>query len=371
MIRLRRTIRVTLRASMGGLGIRRPTQMVALAFVIGALFFLGLARTRADQAAQGPLGSFTATGLVAGPALGVPKHVMAAAGYTYPHLHAGPEYAYVISGTWQVTDESGTKTYHAGDFFWAPPGHIHTSHAVTDAEVFTLSFTPPGVRDTIGYAPLLGTVKALFLGTFVATSLPAGLATAHPEHVVVPTGYTSKQVHGGPQYVYVISGSLEIADANGVKAYHAGDFYWEPQGNVYTLRVTTDAEVFTLTLTSPGADTTIPLIRAVPKVTSSGEQGSSAAFTVSFSSTEPGQGRVYFGSGPGCSGLVEVATQDLRSGTATHTVNVVGNDLPGTVGDNGIVPGATYWYEVVTITKSGEQIDNNGGKCYSVTIPKA
>jgi hypothetical protein len=92
-------------------------------------------------------------------------------------------------------------------------------------------------------------------------------------------------------------------------------------------------------------------------------------FEVTFSSTSPGQGMVYFGSGPGCLGLVEVATQDAGAGTTNHRVSVTGNDLPGTVGDNGIVPGTTYWYEVVTITKSGTETDNNGGKCYSVTVP--
>jgi hypothetical protein len=39
------------------------------------------------------------------------------------------------------------------------------------------------------------------------------------------------------------------------------------------------------------------------------------------------------------------------------------------VGDNGIVPGNTYWYETVTITNAAVSVDDNGGRCYSVTIP--
>jgi hypothetical protein len=105
------------------------------------------------------------------------------------------------------------------------------------------------------------------------------------------------------------------------------------------------------------------------RVTSAPGQGLTGSFTVSFSSSAPGQGQVYFGSGPGCSGLVEVATIDLHPGTTSHTVTVAGNDAPGTVGDNGIQPGATYQYEVVTATASGVEIDNNGGQCYSVMIP--
>jgi len=93
-------------------------------------------------------------------------------------------------------------------------------------------------------------------------------------------------------------------------------------------------------------------------------------FEVSFTSVRPGQGWVYFGSGPGCSGLVEVASRDLGSGTTTHTVLVTGNDMPGTVGNAGITPGATYSYEVVTVSPSGTEVDNNGGQCYTVTIPK-
>lgn len=116
----------------------------------------------------------------------------------------------------------------------------------------------------------------------------------------------------------------------------------------------------------PPAPTTV----AVPSVfTTPGVPGTSASFTVIFPSMAPGQGQVYFGSGPGCFGLVEVATRDVEAGTTHHTVVVTGNDLPGTAGDNGIQPGATYWFEVVTATSSGPEIDNNSGACYSVTIP--
>jgi hypothetical protein len=93
------------------------------------------------------------------------------------------------------------------------------------------------------------------------------------------------------------------------------------------------------------------------------------AFEVSFTSSRPGQGLIYFGTGPGCLGLVEVATRDTGSGTTTHDVLVMGNDLPGTVGDNGLIPGTTYYYETVTVEGSTTEVDNNGGNCYAVTIP--
>lgn len=88
-----------------------------------------------------------------------------------------------------------------------------------------------------------------------------------------------------------------------------------------------------------------------------------------FDSSASGHAMVLFGSGPGCSGLVAMATRDQGAGITSHMVQVQGNDLPGTVGDNGVVAGITYWYEAVTVTKSGTEIDNNSGKCYSVTVP--
>jgi hypothetical protein len=111
--------------------------------------------------------------------------------------------------------------------------------------------------------------------------------------------------------------------------------------------------------------------RAVPVVSTSGGLGLVARFAVDFTSGRPGQGSILFGPGPGCSNLVMTATQDQGAGTTHHWFVVDGNDLPGTVGDIGITPGATYWYETVTTTGSGVQVDDNGGKCYSVTIPKA
>jgi len=116
----------------------------------------------------------------------------------------------------------------------------------------------------------------------------------------------------------------------------------------------------------------MPSIVARPALSPvSGMQGATTpSFTVSFPSDRVGQGQVYFGSGPGCRELVEVATHDLNPGGTEHTVVVTGNDLPGTVGDNGILPGATYSFEVVTVTGRGVETDDNGGLCYSVRIPR-
>lgn len=111
--------------------------------------------------------------------------------------------------------------------------------------------------------------------------------------------------------------------------------------------------------------------RAVPVVSSLRPGAVIGRFTVDFTSAMAGQGSVLFGPGPGCANLVLTATGDHGAGTTHHWFIVTGNDLPSTVGDVGITPGANYWYEVVTMAGSGKEIDNNKGKCYSVTIPKA
>jgi lysophospholipase L1-like esterase len=99
----------------------------------------------------------------------------------------------------------------------------------------------------------------------------------------------------------------------------------------------------------------------------SGYDGLGGGGMISWNSNDPGAGEVYFG--PSCSGLVEIATRDVQSGnTRQHSVFVTGNDMPGTVGDNGIIPGVTYDYEMVTITSTGPEIDDNGGKCYTMSI---
>lgn len=122
------------------------------------------------------------------------------------------------------------------------------------------------------------------------------------------------------------------------------------------------------TPTSAPSPTVVPVlaVRVTPEVLPSGP-GLTGRFTVMFSSATPGQGEVLFGTS--CNGLVETATQDRHAGTTQHAVIVTGNDLPGTVGDNGIQPGVTYYFEVVTVTSTGTIVDNNNGACYKVTIP--
>lgn len=95
----------------------------------------------------------------------------------------------------------------------------------------------------------------------------------------------------------------------------------------------------------------------------------SAFFVVAFRSRTPGQGYVLFGPGPGCAGLVELATRDTGAGTNQHVVTVAGDEMKPMSG--AVLPGVTYSYAVETVTKAGVELDNNGGTCYTVTIPSS
>ena len=125
-----------------------------------------------------------------------------------------------------------------------------------------------------------------------------------------------------------------------------------------------------VTHTAPGAAQSMGTL-ALPVITPGPGKGNSPAFIVSSFGSTKGQMQVNFGQGPGCQGLVEVGTQDLYAGFDLHSVLVTGNDLPGTVGNNGIAPGTTYWFEPVTLTTAGPQVDSHGGACYRITIPSA
>lgn len=353
--------------------------MVAMALITSLLAVAaGSPRTvRADNGrvtavTTHALGQFDAAALLpSGPLTAVTSFNQLPAGYTLKHHHGGARFIYLVSGSEEVTDDMGTRAYHAGDFWFEPQGHSHTAHVVSDASYFALDLLPPGAQATIPEAPATGptNTQRTILGTIDASDLfPTGPLNGTASTTTFPTGYMLKHYHGGPRFIYVLSGTEEITDDAGTKTYHAGDFFMEMRGHLHTAHTIAQTQVFALDFLQPGIKTTYPLVGALPAVTPSGP-GMTGSFTATFSSILPGRGLVLFGTGPGCAGLVETALSDSGSGMVSHSVTVRGNDLPGTVGDIGIQPGVTYWFETVTATRAGVEIDNNDGKCYYVTIP--
>lgn len=95
---------------------------------------------------------------------------------------------------------------------------------------------------------------------FDATGLPAGPAKGVPQRSTLPPGFNLKHAHGGPTYVYVLAGSLDVIDADGsLSTYGAGDFFWEPTGRTHTAQSAEGAELFILRFLAPRAEATIPV----------------------------------------------------------------------------------------------------------------
>jgi quercetin dioxygenase-like cupin family protein len=97
------------------------------------------------------------------------------------------------------------------------------------------------------------------LASFEATGLPAGTATGVARRTTAPPGFVSKHSHGGPLYAFVISGSIELIDADGNrKTYRPGEFYWERPGEPHTAQTAEGVELFIVQFLTPGALATIP-----------------------------------------------------------------------------------------------------------------
>src|SRR5437773_2591123 len=59
---------------------------------------------------------------------------------------------------------------------------------------------------------------------FDAVGLPAGMAIGTAARGTLPPGLNFRHAHGGPEYVYVISGSFTVITDEGANTYNAGDF---------------------------------------------------------------------------------------------------------------------------------------------------
>jgi quercetin dioxygenase-like cupin family protein len=354
---------------------------LTLAIVLTASFILVAGRPAGKAQADEPkvtaqtskaLGQFDAAALLSpGPQLAIGSLAKYPAGTAFVDNHVGLRLVYDLAGTTQVTDGSGTVVHHAGDFWVEASGDNPGVIGLTDTSTYILDIVPIGALQTDQEPSVSSAVQRTALGTIDATGLlPSGPLTGVASLVTFPTGFMQKHYHGGSRFVYQLSGTIRLDDAAGTQLHGPGYFFDEPRGHIHTATVIAQATNLVVDFLTPGAKSTYPIVAAVPLVTHS-TSGASGSFTVTFSSKFPGNGMVLFGSGPGCSGLVETAMSDSGAGTTSHSVKVTGNDLPGTVGDIGIVPGATYWFETETATRIGNEVDNNEGKCYSVTVPSS
>jgi len=95
------------------------------------------------------LASFPATGLPSGPATITAQVVHLPAGLKFKHVHGGNGYNYIISGSVTSIDDGVSRTYHAGQFFWEPGGHVHTVITTKPATFFSLVILTPHAAATI------------------------------------------------------------------------------------------------------------------------------------------------------------------------------------------------------------------------------
>jgi len=100
--------------------------------------------------------------------------------------------------------------------------------------------------------------QATLLARFAATGLPVRPATGVAWRKMFPAGFTSRHLHGGPGYIYVLSGVVQLSDAAGSTTYRAGTFFWEPAGHIHTMRILRRATLCVLRFLPSGAtDTTV------------------------------------------------------------------------------------------------------------------
>jgi quercetin dioxygenase-like cupin family protein len=64
-------------------------------------------------------------------------------GVHFKHVHGGNVYNFMSSGTVQIIGDGVTHTYHAGQFFWEPVGHVHTLVGIKTAEFYGLQILTP------------------------------------------------------------------------------------------------------------------------------------------------------------------------------------------------------------------------------------
>lgn len=176
--------------------------------------------------------------------------------------------------------------------------------------------------DTATSSACTGACARVWVPLLTNTAPQAGTGVSQGGLGTIQRADGTMQVTYNGHPLYLFAPAFAGTDAQGIRAFGGAFALMLPSGTLSQATPTTRAVV------------------AIPQVIHSGP-GMSASFYVAFVSKNPGVGMVLFGSGPGCSGLVETGTRDQGAGTTNHTVLVTGNDLPGSIGDVGIQPGVT------------------------------
>jgi hypothetical protein len=86
--------------------------------------------------------------------------------------------------------------------------------------------------------------------------VPDAPLTVRAERVVLPAGFQSQHIHGGPTFNFVDAGTVVIESAGREQRYDKEGFFFEPARNVHTITVLDDARLRVVRLLPPGAEAT-------------------------------------------------------------------------------------------------------------------
>jgi quercetin dioxygenase-like cupin family protein len=157
------------------------------------------------------------------------------------HSHQGPVLAYILEGNIEnQVDPDPPKTYRSGDFFHAPPMHLHrllrNPSSTEPARLLTFTVGATGTDaetsttnpDTKTLLAETAHVANRELRVSILT-LPGGWWGAGREGV-------GAHQHPGPIVAYILKGVVESqVDPGSVTIYRAGEFFYEPQMHAHRL----------------------------------------------------------------------------------------------------------------------------------------
>jgi quercetin dioxygenase-like cupin family protein len=86
--------------------------------------------------------------------------------------------------------------------------------------------------------------------------LADGALAVRAERVVLPAGFRSRHVHGGPTFNFVDAGAVVIESEGRERRHDGGGFFFEPAGRVHTITVLDDARLRVIRLLPPGVEAT-------------------------------------------------------------------------------------------------------------------
>jgi hypothetical protein len=93
-------------------------------------------------------------------------------------------------------------------------------------------------------------------GGGVLRELPEAPVDVRFETVRLAAGFRSRHVHGGPTLNILVSGRIEIRDADGTRVLGPGDSFFEAGGRRHSIAVLETARLDVVRLVPPGAEAT-------------------------------------------------------------------------------------------------------------------